>query len=115
MGEVVRRRTTSVGEKRNSNVGARQRDWAHRARAALVAQLGGKCVQCGTSGTKKNPVEIDCRTPKGDRHHRIEQSSRISFYRAQMREENLQLLCKRHHGQKSQKEIGWNRSEKSEE
>lgn len=70
----------------------RQRRWARRASAHLRKLLGSKCAVCG----KRHELEFDCIKPQGHRHHRIEWSWRISFYRQQMAAGNLQLLCGRH-------------------
>ena len=75
----------------------RQREWARRARATLVELLGEKCAQCGSTEN----LELDCKTPQGDHHHKREWSWRISFYRAQFAAGNLQLLCTRCHTRKS--------------
>lgn len=68
----------------------RQRNWAKRRSEQLRTVLGGKCSACGE--TEK--LEFDCRQPKGHRHHTLEYSSRVSFYLAEHRRGNLQLLCK---------------------
>ena len=81
-------------------MGRRQRFWARRACDKLTTDLGGKCAQCGTTEN----LELDCITPCGHYHHKIEWSHRISFYRAQHQKGNLQLLCEKHHNQKSRKE-----------
>ncbi len=84
---------------------AMQREWARRKRDELRAMLGGKCAKCGTRGSIKNGLEFDCKEPRGDRHHRIEWSSRMSFYKREHEQGNLQLLCKRCHGFKSNGEV----------
>lgn len=74
----------------------RQKVWAAKARDALMAKLGGKCVKCGTADN----LTFDCIMPQGDTHHKMSFDRRMSFYRAQDREGNLQLLCKPHNGAK---------------
>lgn len=76
----------------------RQKEWAQRAAAALRALLGDKCAECGSPA---GPFEFDCIRPMGHRHHRIEISARLSFYRAQYRAGNLQLLCQKCHNIKT--------------
>ncbi|MGD0460803.1 MAG: hypothetical protein ABSC21_24050 [Terriglobia bacterium] len=71
-------------------MGKRQRDWARRWRARLVSILGSRCACCG-SGTA---LELDCIRPPGRQHARLEASARVTFYRQQFRNGNLQLLCK---------------------
>lgn len=70
-------------------MGARQKDWARRKRVDLLNVLGDKCVECGA--TEK--LEFDCIVPCGDKHHKMEPSTRMSFYHAQHRAKNLQILC----------------------
>jgi HNH endonuclease len=79
---------------------ALQREWARRVRRTLRAQLGGCCVKCGS----RRNLEFDCIVRQGDRHHRMEWSWRMSFYRRQHELKNLQLLCRKCHGMKSSRE-----------
>lgn len=67
----------------------RQRNWARIAREKLFDELGRKCALCGTTEN----LTFDCIVPQGDRHHKIEWSARISFYRRQHRDNNIQILC----------------------
>lgn len=77
---------------------ARQKEWARRAKVALMAELGGKCVECGTTAN----LTFDCIIPQGDKHHRLDMARRISFYRKQHYEhKNVQLLCKSDNEKKS--------------
>jgi hypothetical protein len=75
----------------------RQRLWAARARRELRRLLGMKCKICGSRDYRKlefdliNPAADTFKNPRG--HHAIEWSWRISFYRAQFKAGNLQLLC----------------------
>lgn len=67
----------------------RRTQWAIRKREWLTAALGGRCVICSV------PVclTFDCIVPTGDRHHRMSQVQRMSYYMHQARMGNLQLLC----------------------
>lgn len=78
-------------------MGARQKDWARRARVKLMEELGGCCAECGT--TEK--LTFDCKVPCGDKHHKMDSSARMSFYHAQHREKNVQLLCEKHNAEKA--------------
>lgn len=78
-------------------MGARQKEWARRARAKLKEELGGCCVQCGT----KRKLTFDCIVPVGEGHHRMDTSARMSFYHGQHVAKNLQILCKKHNEQKA--------------
>lgn len=78
-------------------MGLRQREWAYRTVQRMKLTLGYRCAVCGT----RRHLEFDCIVPQGDRHHKIEWSWRISFYREQLRKGNLQLLCKHHNAIKS--------------
>lgn len=85
----------------NFHVGQRQKQWAKQARIKLLAELGDCCKGCGS--VKK--LEFDYIIPQGDEHHKMDSSARLSFYRAQHRANNLQLLCKRPcHSRKSARE-----------
>lgn len=76
----------------------RQKNWARRAKTALFALLGGKCVKCGTTEN----LTFDCIVPQGDRHHKTDTSARICFYRRQHYEhQNVQILCRFHNIEKS--------------
>ena len=78
-------------------MGAAQKEWARRKRAELMAELGGECMACGT----RENLEFDCKIPCGDKHHKMDTSARMSFYRKQHRAGNLQVLCEFHNNQKS--------------
>lgn len=77
---------------------SRQIEWAHRAKEHLRLSLGYKCAVCGKV-TKH--LQFDCIIPRGHKHHRMEFSWRISFYRKEHKNGNLQLLCPVHHQIKS--------------
>jgi 5-methylcytosine-specific restriction endonuclease McrA len=70
----------------------RQKEWARKARFELMFKLGGACSVCGTD----RDLDFDCIIPQGPAHHRdMDTSHRMSFYRRQHAEGNLQLLCRR--------------------
>lgn len=79
------------------NMGKPQKEWAKRARVALLQVLGGKCKRCGVT----EDLQFDCIVPQGDYHHRMDTSARISFYRGQHRLGNVQVLCDRCHSIKT--------------
>ena len=81
-------------------MGLRQRRWAWKQTQRLRVLLGGKCAKC----RKTKKLTFDCKEPRGDYHHKMEWSWRMSFYRAQHREGNLQLLCHNCNSQKSQQD-----------
>lgn len=71
-------------------MGARQRQWARRKRAEILAALGGFCSICGST----HELEFDVKVPVDDgEHHGREWSWRMSFYREQFARGNLQVLC----------------------
>jgi 5-methylcytosine-specific restriction endonuclease McrA len=82
-------------------MGARQKAWARNQTELLRQKLGGKCAICGTS----EKLQFDCIVPMGHKHHRIEYSARLSFYRGQYANGNLQLLCERHNSLKGAAEL----------
>jgi hypothetical protein len=73
----------------------RQRVWAKKARLQLRRELGMKCNQCGSRDYRK--LEFDLINPAAvenpAKHHKMEFSWRISFYRQQSKNGNVQLLC----------------------
>lgn len=77
-----------------------QKDWAVRWRVRLMHILGGQCRQCGST----NNLEFDCIESRGDRHHKMDTSARMSFYRREYREFNLQILCQSCNARKADKE-----------
>ena len=75
---------------------------ARYLRSLLLESLGGKCVDCGT--TKK--LEFDVKDPtlgNGDKHHKMDTSARMSFYRKMMRIGNLTIRCSKCNGKKGAK------------
>lgn len=75
-------------------MGLRQKEWAARARQTIVAALGGQCIKCGS----KRKLELDVifqtsRDPASKHHRQWSSCRRVSFWRAEMAENNLQLLC----------------------
>ena len=84
-------------------MGLRQREWAARARRELRRKLGMACKQCGSRYYAK--LEFDVINPcDNGKHHKIEWSWRISFYRQQADAGNLQLLCPDCHNRKTYKD-----------
>lgn len=63
----------------------------------LKLALGFQCAVCGT----RRQLEFDCIIPQGHEHHTAGTIARACFYRAQLAQNNLQLLCRRHHILKS--------------
>lgn len=74
----------------------RQKEWARKARQALLVELGGRCAICGTD----QKLTFDCIIPQGDDHHKKDTSARMSFYWRQHREGNAQILCEGCNGRK---------------
>lgn len=70
-------------------MGARQKDWARRARIRLTLALGGVCQVCGEA----NNLTFDCLVARGGAHHRFDTSARMSFYHREARAGNVALLC----------------------
>ena len=74
----------------------------YRARvAALRSALGGHCRFCSESVT----LEFDCIVPMGNDHHKVGSMARISFYERLHLYSNVQLLCPRHHREKSKDDM----------
>ncbi len=80
----------------------RQKEWAALARKTLLSSLGEKCANCGST----KDLTFDCIRPKGHRHHTLEPSARMSFYRAEASQGNLQVLCRPCNASKDRPRIG---------
>lgn len=76
----------------------RQRNWAREWTKKLRSILGGKCNYCGL----RERLEFDLIHPidTQGKHHKMEWSWRLSFYRKQHTNQNLQLLCQKCNGKK---------------
>ncbi len=85
------------------------KEWARNARFQLMFQLGGACCHCQS----EDELEFDCKIPQGDEHHKMDTSARMSFYRRQHKEGNLQILCRRCNNKKSVSDLAYLR-EKAE-
>jgi len=79
----------------------RQRKWARKATVALRLSLGGKCAHCRT--TEKLTFDLVIPYDAG-RHHKMEYSWRVSFYRIEARHGNLQILCEKCNARKGNKQ-----------
>jgi hypothetical protein len=55
----------------------------------MIVILGGRCACCKT----EENLTFDCIVPRGSAHHRGNAEARILFYRRQMLDGNVQLLC----------------------
>jgi hypothetical protein len=67
-----------------------QHIWAQKERARIKTALGNTCTACGET----DKLEFDCLEPRGNLHHGLGQIQRTCYYRRQMQQGNLQLLCK---------------------
>lgn len=86
----------------------RQRQWARKKRLELIRLLGLKCIDCKTRDYRKLEfdviVNVDKEPNTKPRHHTMEWSWRMSFYRKQYHDGNLVLRCQKCHAKKSNKE-----------
>lgn len=74
----------------------RDRERAFFRRRALVARLGGKCVQCGTKGSKGNSLEVDHPNGRDYDVRKMDSSWRIAQYEKEERTGALlEVRCKR--------------------
>lgn len=74
-------------------MGARQNAWGKRAIAAVREVLGGRCMTCRSI----TDLELHCIERRYSRHHFSGASSRASFYRRELAQGNLALLCRSCH------------------
>jgi hypothetical protein len=80
----------------------RQREWAKRARLAMVMSLGGKCVDCGSVEIAR--LELDHITPCTWDRSKTDASMRIAIYRREIKEGKITVRCDRCNASKSDKE-----------
>jgi len=76
----------------------RVKKWAREKLQCLRTRLGDKCAACGSTEN----LEFDCIEPRGHAHHACSTDKRATFYAREMREGNIQLLCKTCHQKKTQ-------------
>lgn len=63
--------------------------------------LGPICKDC--KATEK--LTFDCIEPQGHKHHKMDTSQRMCFYRKQFDKHNLQVLCDSCNGKKGAHEL----------
>jgi 5-methylcytosine-specific restriction endonuclease McrA len=68
---------------------SRQTLWARKARALLVAQLGGKCVDCGS----KEALQFDHIAPRTWTANRTSRHYRMCLYRREAAAGVIVLRC----------------------
>ena len=72
----------------------RQREWAKRARLALIQALGAWCRKCGSTGAEgEPPLTIEHLYGREWIHRQVDHSWRISIYRREAAEGLLTVLC----------------------
>ena len=81
-------------------MGKRQRVWAQKKRAALVAALGGRCAKCGTDDEDK--LEIDHLFRRDWDVVKAGSTWRISIYYKELKNGLIQLLCSKCNSRKGQ-------------
>jgi 5-methylcytosine-specific restriction endonuclease McrA len=69
--------------------------WRKNARAKLIAELGGKCVDCGTTENLEFDHKVPLTDEQQDYRVRIGSNMRICLYRREAREDLLALRCER--------------------
>lgn len=95
-------------------MGQHQKDWARRKRADWTLALGHQCARCRTYGEDGNWLTFDCIIPQGDTHHLTNADGRITFYRAQLKALNVQLLCESCNARKGADSTDYRRPEDME-
>lgn len=81
-------------------MGARQMLWARKLRRKIMRELEYECTFCKAT----RHLQFDCKEPVGNSHGKWSYDTRIRFYREQLKEGNLQVLCSKCHDKKSAKE-----------
>lgn len=64
----------------------------------LLAFLGGKCAECGTRGTRKNPLEVNHINGRDWNLQAVASWVRVARYWEEARAGLVNLLCKRDNG-----------------
>lgn len=77
--------------------------WVRRARRDLVALLGGKCAECGTT----RRLEFDHPHGRDYDPARLSRWSRIARYRRDAAAGNLRVLCRSHNASRKSWEGAW--------
>jgi len=75
-------------------MGWKQKHWAVNRRQRLVDELGGVCQKCGTTGTLKNPLQIDHINGRNWTVREIGSDQRVCRYLKEAKDHKLQVLCK---------------------
>lgn len=87
-------------------MGRRERERAWHRRRALVARLGGRCADCGTTGSKKNPLEVDHPNGRDYDVRKMDPSWRVAQYEKEEREGvKLEARCRRCNANAHKKEF----------
>lgn len=81
-------------------MGARQRIWATKVRRKLLIKYGNRCA---ITGCRQKELEFDSIIPTNHTGQHREQSQLACYYRQQDKIGNLQILCKKHNREKSDK------------
>lgn len=79
----------------------RQRQWAERTREKIFDALGRFCNYCST--TKNLEFDVIIPADNGEHHREYDWSWRMSFYRKQLKANNLQVLCDKCNARKRNK------------
>ena len=74
----------------SAQVNARRHRWAERERARLLAQLGGRCVACGSMAR----LEFDHINGRTWDVTLLDPAQRLRRYRAEIAQGLVQLLCR---------------------
>lgn len=70
-------------------MGKRQRQWAKRARRQLIDQLGGRCVDCGTT----DDLQLDHKYQRTWKCRELDTSRKVAMYRREAARGLLEVRC----------------------
>lgn len=80
---------------------------AYFKRRELIKLLGGVCVDCGTKGSKKNPLEIDHVEGREYEVREMDSVARVIQYWKEFYEGvKLEVRCKRHNANAHKTALG---------
>lgn len=74
---------------------------AHAVRELVFSLLGGQCAKCSV----RHGLEVDIKVSGGERHHDVGSLKRWQFYLLAAQQQRAQLLCVRHHREKSREDL----------
>lgn len=94
MESIIEAPAVTERQRRNRKKTEYNARWYYFGRLALIKQLGGKCVDCGTKGrNKKNRLELDHIHGRDWKPREKSRWQRLTIYRREAAEGKLAVRC----------------------